>query len=166
MSIGVGFQNKLFCSFKERFWGNRKGWINFVTKNKKPNKYPVAFIYPEPKKNILLVFVAGQASLELGNWSDEQIYKDFDDFLGLFLDDDEYELEAVKMTRWQHDEHSFGSYCYNKVGTTKQHFKQLRQPIQNRFWFVGEHTSPDNFAFAHGAYETGVWAAQESMQFK
>lgn len=159
MSIGNGFQNKLFVSFKHPFWGGRKGWINFVLKGKKHNKYPVAFIYPTPKNNILLIFVAGKASIELGQWSDQQLFHDVDEFLSLFLDDDEYEIDQVKMTKWHLDEHSFGSYSYYKVGTKKEHYKQLRIPIQNRFWFVGEHTNPDNFAFAHGAYETGVWAA-------
>ena len=164
MSIGNGVANKLFCSFKEPFWGKRKGWINFVLKGKKYNKYPVAFIYPEPKNHILVVFVSGRASIELGQWSDEQIYKDFDEFISLFLDDDEYDLEQVKLTRWHLDEHAFGSYSYYKVGTTKQRYQQLRQPIQNRFWFIGEHTHPESFAFAHGAYETGVWAAQEALK--
>lgn len=163
-SIGNGIANKLFCSFKEPFWGKRKGWINFVLKGKKYNRYPVAFIYPEPKNHILVVFVAGKGSYELGQMSDEQIYKDFDEFLSLFLDDDEYDLEQVKLTRWHLDEHTFGSYSYYKVGTQKQHFQQLRQPLQNRFWFVGEHTNPENYAFAHGAYQTGVWAAQEALQ--
>ena len=92
-SIGNGIANKLYCSFKEPFWGKRKGWINFVLKGQKYNKYPVAFIYPEPKNHILVVFVAGKGSYELGQMSDEQIYKDFDEFLSLFLDDEEYDLE-------------------------------------------------------------------------
>lgn len=159
LSIGNGFQNKLFASFKYPFWGNRKGWINFVLKGKKHNKYPIAFIYPCPKNNILVIFVAGKASVELGQWSDQQIFNDLDEFLSLFLDDDEYELGETKMTTWHNDEHCFGSYSFYKVGTRKEHYQQLRKPIQNRFWFAGEHTHPENFAFAHGAYETGVWSA-------
>ncbi len=59
-----------------------------MLKGQKYNRYPVAFIYPSPKNNILIVFVSGRGSIELGQWSDEQIYKDFDEFISLFLDDD------------------------------------------------------------------------------
>jgi monoamine oxidase len=63
-SIGNGFQNKLFASFKEAFWGHRKGWINFVLEGKKHIKGPIAYIYPA-QNNILVIFVAGKASIEL-----------------------------------------------------------------------------------------------------
>ena len=69
-SIGNGSANKLFCSFKKPFWGNSKGWINFVLKGQKYNRYPVAFIYPEPKNHILIVFVAGKGSHELAQLTD------------------------------------------------------------------------------------------------
>ena len=32
-SIGSGIVNKLFCSFRKPFWGDKKGWMNFVMKN-------------------------------------------------------------------------------------------------------------------------------------
>jgi hypothetical protein len=69
---------------------------------------PIAFIYPCPKNNVLVIFVAGKASIELGQWSEQQIFKDVDEFLSLFLDDDEYDLEQTKMASWHLDEHCFG----------------------------------------------------------
>jgi len=68
------------------------------------------------------------------------------------------------MTRWHLDENSLGSYCCNKIGTKKEHFETLRKPIQNRFWFVGEHTHPKLASYAHGAFETGLWAADEVLK--
>lgn len=65
------------------------------------------------------------------------------------------------MSRWHKDEDSLGSYCYNKVGTKKQHFEQFRKPIKKTIWFVGEHTHPHLNSYAHGAYETGLWAGEE-----
>jgi hypothetical protein len=47
-----------------------------------------------------VIFVAGKASIELGQWSEQQIFNDVDEFLGLFLDDDEYDLDQAKMTSW------------------------------------------------------------------
>ncbi len=79
------------------------------------------------------------------------------------MDPSEIEIEDAKMSRWHKDEHSLGSYCYNRVGTKKEHFEQLRKPIQDRFWFIGEHTHPTLSSYAHGAYETGLWAAREAV---
>jgi len=33
-NIGNGYADKLFVSFEKPFWGNRTGWISFVTKNR------------------------------------------------------------------------------------------------------------------------------------
>ena len=53
-SIGSGIVNKLFCSFKKPFWGNKKGWMNFVMKNQKVSKFPLAFIVSDPKNHIIV----------------------------------------------------------------------------------------------------------------
>lgn len=52
-NIGIGIVNKLFCSFKKPFWGNKKGWMNFVMRNQKVSKFPLAFIVPNPKSHII-----------------------------------------------------------------------------------------------------------------
>ena len=69
-SIGNGSANKLFCSFKKPFWGNSKGWINFVLKGQKYNRFPHAFIYPEPKNHILMVYIGGKGSHEIAQLTD------------------------------------------------------------------------------------------------
>jgi monoamine oxidase len=110
------------------------------------------------------VFVAGKAGYELGEWSDNQIAKDFGKFLTNFVDQSEFQIEEAMMSRWHKDEDSLGSYCFNKVGTRVEHFEQFRKPIDNKLWFVGEHTHPKLSSYAHGAYETGLWGAQEVVE--
>jgi hypothetical protein len=68
--MGFGVANKIFASFSEPFWGERKGWINFIA-HKNANRYPVAFILPESKRNILMFFVSARQSIILGELSDE-----------------------------------------------------------------------------------------------
>lgn len=96
--------------------------------------------------------------------SNEQILKDFNQYLSHFFDNDEYQLDKVMFTKWHLDQHAFGSFSYYKVGTSKNHYELLTKPIQDRFWFVGEHTNSENYGFIHGAYETGVWAAKEALE--
>lgn len=163
-SIGMGNENKLFLHFSRPFWKAEQGYINFITKSKQ-NRYPIGFIYPNKEgKHILLVFIAGEAGNELAEWSDKQIMKDFSKFLTKFVDQSQFEIEDALMSRWHKDEDSLGSYCFNKVGTRKEHFEQFRKPIHNKLWFVGEHTHPTLSSYAHGAYETGLWAAQEVVE--
>ena len=115
--------------------------MNFVMKNQKVGKFPVAFIVPEPKNHIIVFEVGITACLELGKMADQQIFKEFDNYLSLFIKREQYQLEQVMMTKWHLDENTFGCYAYSKVGTTTDHFNQLRKPVQKRFWFIGEHTN-------------------------
>lgn len=65
------------------------------------------------------------------------------------------------MTSWDTDQFSFGSYSFYKVGTTIEDIIELRHPIDNKIWFIGEHTHPRYASMTHGAYQTGQWAAEE-----
>jgi monoamine oxidase len=39
----------------------------------------------------------------------------------------------------------------------------LAQPVDERLFFAGEACSPDSFSTAHGAYQTGVAAAEAAL---
>jgi len=74
--LGVGNMNRLYVSFTNRFWGNRKGWLNFVTKSTETNRYPVALIVNSIEKNILCFFLAGEGSREVHKLNNDEIAKD------------------------------------------------------------------------------------------
>ncbi len=69
--------------------------------------------------------------------SDEQIQNDFITFLRKFLPNEDLSIKAFKVTRWDKDAFSLGSYSYNKVGTTPNDYSSLRNPIDDKIWFVG-----------------------------
>lgn len=70
-------------------------------------------------------------------------------------------MKDVYLTSWYTDVDSLGSYSYWKVGTEKKHFATLRESIDNKIWFVGEHCNEEENACVHSAYQTGIWAAEE-----
>ena len=39
----------------------------------------------------------------------------------------------------------------------------LRKPVKNSLWLVGEHCYCEHIGTAHGAFQTGIWAAEDSM---
>jgi monoamine oxidase len=72
-------------------------------------------------------------------------------------------LSAVAESAWAHDPYALGSYSYGCPGAAASR-AALAVPIDERLFFAGEHTSPHDFSTAHGAYRTGVRAADEAMK--
>lgn len=67
-------------------------------------------------------------------------------------------------SRWGSDQFTNGAYSYTAVGTQMRHFDDLAEPLGNKVFFAGEHTHRDYFSTAHGAYLSGIRAAQEIIE--
>lgn len=68
------------------------------------------------------------------------------------------------MTRWDTDPFALGSYTHFAVGSNMETTRRLRKHIAERLWMVGEHCYGEHIGCAHGAYQTGVWAADEIVR--
>ncbi|HXC91135.1 MAG TPA: FAD-dependent oxidoreductase [Stellaceae bacterium] len=67
-------------------------------------------------------------------------------------------ISPLAATAWLHDPWSRGSYSYAMPGHSGDR-ATLAAPVDERLFFAGEATSPNFFSTAHGAYMTGVAAA-------
>jgi monoamine oxidase len=67
-------------------------------------------------------------------------------------------LTPLAATRWRAEPHIHGSYSHAKVGAAPQR-AVLAEPVDSRLFFAGEACSRVDFSTAHGAYETGIAAA-------
>ena len=67
-------------------------------------------------------------------------------------------IRPLRMTAWGQDRHIRGSYSYAKPGAAAMRGR-LAEPVDERLFFAGEAVSPERFTTAHGAYETGIAAA-------
>ena len=55
-----------------------------------------------------------------------------------------------------------GSYSFVTVGQNQEEWsEELRGAVGGKVWLVGEYLSPKMNGCASGAFETGVWAAEE-----
>ena len=80
-------------------------------------------------------------------------------------------LEA-HITRWGADPYCFGSYSFDRVGSSAVHRAALRAPepepgcpeLGARLFFAGEACSVDAAQCVHGAFETGEDAAGEVLR--
>lgn len=83
-----------------------------------------------------------------------------DELSGLFGRDLAARLRPVTATRWALDPYALGSYSHALPGFTEAR-KVLAEPVEGRIFFAGEACSRHDFSTAHGAYATGIAAAEQ-----
>jgi monoamine oxidase len=72
-------------------------------------------------------------------------------------------LRPLVATGWSKDRWALGSYSHALPGKAASR-RILAQPIDGRLFFAGEACSAESFSTAHGAYETGVAAADAALR--
>ncbi len=82
-----------------------------------------------------------------------------DEFASVFGSDVRKRLHLVAVSAWGADPFARGSYSYAQVGKADAR-AALAQPVDGRLFFAGEACSARDFSTAHGAYATGVAAAE------
>ena len=72
-------------------------------------------------------------------------------------------LHPIAASAWARDPFARGSYSYARVGCADQR-AVLAAPVDDRLFFAGEACSLNDFSTAHGAWRTGVKAAEAVME--
>jgi len=80
----------------------------------------------------------------------------------LFGNDIRRQLAPLASTAWLQDPWARGSYSYARPGHAEDR-AVLAAPVDNRVFFAGEATSPNFFSTAHGAYISGLAAAEAAL---
>ena len=80
----------------------------------------------------------------------------------LFGNDIRRQIAPLASTAWLHDPWARGSYSYALPGHADDR-ALLAAPVDDRLFFAGEACSPNFFSTAHGAYMTGVAAAEATL---
>lgn len=151
--------NKVIVSLQSQFWGNSSKLLNFLSNKTYYNKYEEAYVVSQaPKPNLLMFFVAGNRSLDANKLTNDLLIKDLELNLHNFVSNPI--VKNYTLTRWEEDENTLGSYSYFAVGTTRQHFRDLRTPVNDKLWLVGEHAHPRLASNVHGAYDSGRLGAE------
>src|SRR5207245_2633931 len=82
--------------------------------------------------------------------------------LGVGDNDIRRQIAPLASTAWLHDPWARGSYSYALPGHAGDR-ALLAAPVDDRLFFAGEACSPNFFSTAHGAYMTGVAAAEAAL---
>jgi monoamine oxidase len=80
----------------------------------------------------------------------------------LFGNDIRRQIAPLASTAWLHDPWARGSYSYALPGHADDR-ALLAAPVDDRLFFAGEACSSNFFSTAHGAYMTGVAAAEAAL---
>jgi len=85
-----------------------------------------------------------------------------DELVAVFGADVRRQVEAIAESSWRTDPFIRGAYSHAGVGQAGAR-AILAEPVAERLFFAGEACSPHAFSTAHGAYETGVAAAEAAL---
>ena len=158
--LDMGVLNKVYLKFPEVFWdeefeeiaymGEQVGewcdWLNFV---------------PYIGEPVLMAFHGGAKGYALEELSDDEIIAGAMKTLRVIYGDSIPEPEGFLITRWGKDPLAFGSYSHIPPFASGEDYDALFEPVDDVLYFAGEATSREYPATVHGAYLSGVAAAED-----
>ncbi len=112
---------------------------------------------------VIEAFFGGDCAEALEH-QDDRAAADFaiGELAGLLGNDWRLRLQPLARTRWRAEPWIRGSYSHAQVGRAGAR-QILAAAHDDRLFFAGEACSPTDFSTAHGAYESGIAAAEEAL---
>ncbi len=159
--IGVGHINKLALKFEKPFWQTDRDFIGYVSKRK--GEFPLFLDWAHAAGKPYLISILGNEfsksiekhdNTELAIMSHQVLYK---------LYDKATVPTEVLFSRWGSEKYSKGAFSYLPAGVEMVNRDYLAQP-EKRVYFAGEHTTREGAGTAHGAYLSGIRAANWIME--
>ncbi|KHN38359.1 Putative polyamine oxidase 2 [Glycine soja] len=155
--IGVGIENKIILHFKNVFWPNVE-FLGVVAETSYGCSYFLN-LHKATGRPVLVYMPAGQLAKDIEKMSDEAAANFAFMQLKKILPDASSPIQYL-VSRWGTDINTLGSYSYDAVGKPHDLYEKLRVPVDNLF-FAGEATSMLYTGSVHGAYSTGMMAAED-----
>ncbi|CAH9072906.1 unnamed protein product [Cuscuta epithymum] len=155
--LGIGIENKIALHFGEIFWPNVE-FLGVVAETTYECSYFLN-LHKATGHPVLVYMPAGQLARDVEKMSDEDAAKLAFSQLKRILPNASEPIQYL-VSHWGRDENSLGSYSYDTVGKSHDMYERLRIPVDNLF-FAGEATSIDYPGSVHGAYSTGLMAAED-----
>lgn len=155
--LGVGIENKVALHFERVFWPNVE-FLGVVAETSYGCSYFLN-LHKATGHAVLVYMPAGQLAKDIERMSDEAAANFAFIQLKKILPD-AFDPIQYLVSHWGTDVNSLGSYSYDTVGKPHDLYERLRIPVDNLF-FAGEATSSDYPGSVHGAYSTGLMAAED-----
>jgi len=155
--LGVGNENKIALRFSTVFWPNVEV-LGMVAQTSYACGYFLN-LHKATGHPILVYMAAGRGAYDIEKLSGEEAVK----FVMLQLQKmlpDATEPVQYLVSRWGTDPNSLGSYSCDLVEKPADLYERFRAPVDN-LYFAGEAASADHSGSVHGAYTSGIIAAED-----
>ena len=158
--IGMNCVNKFLLTWDTAFWDNTQ-YICYTPETKDKFNYFVNLNKFHPTSNALMTFAYAEYARQTESMTDAQITDEIMLHLRDIYGNGIPNPTNLLRTKWNTNQHSFGSYSYTAIGTEMQHFEDLAEEVNDQLFFAGEHTEVDYFSTVHGAYLSGLREANK-----
>ncbi|KAL9357794.1 hypothetical protein Peur_051047 [Populus x canadensis] len=155
--LGVGIENKIVLNFEQVFWPKVE-FLGVVAETSYGCSYFLN-LHKATGHPVLVYMPAGKLARDIEKMSDEAAANFAFMQLKKILPDASAPIQYL-VSRWGSDINSLGSYSYDTVGKPHELYERLRIPVDNLF-FAGEATSVSYPGSVHGAFSTGLMAAED-----
>lgn len=163
-NIGMGVLNKLVLKFPRKFWPDTD-WLGYVSERKGfwAEWLDLSRHTGQP---ILIAFNAAEYGREVEQLTDAEQVAQALQILRVMFGAEVPEPESYVITRWASDPFALGSYTYLRPGGSGADRETLAAPVDNKLFFAGEATSQEYLSTVHGAWLSGLRAANEILNNK
>ncbi len=155
--LGIGIENKIILHFENVFWPNVE-FLGVVAETSYGCSYFLN-LHKAAGHPVLVYMPSGRLAKDIEKMSDEAAANFAFMQLKKILPDASSPIQYL-VSRWGTDINSLGSYSYDSVGKPHDLYERLRVPVDNLF-FAGEATSMSYPGSVHGAFSTGMMAAED-----
>jgi monoamine oxidase len=161
-NLGMGLLDKLYLRFDRVFWPVAPDLLGYVSERK--GEWIETFnLYKYLDAPILLCFNAATYGRALETFPDSEIVARAMRVLRTMFGADIPDPVAYSLTRWASDPFAGGSYSYLPPGATTADREALAEPVGERLFFAGEAASNYHPATVHGAFVSGLRAAEKLL---
>ena len=159
-NLPMGILNKIGVLFKQgTFKENDIGWYVALTDTNDNDKSQIiSFEIRKKEKEHMIFFFGGEKGLDVENFPDKY-YKIITSFIknqfGNLIGNN---IKEIIHTSWGKDPFTKGSYSFALPGHSSER-ELLKKSLEKKVYFAGEATIKSYYGTCHGAYISGVNAA-------
>lgn len=161
-ALEMGIMNKVFLKFEENFWYEDAYFLEFL---KEDYSNVIEFFSPTPTglDNILVAVLAGHHAKRIETMSDAEVEElVMSDLKGMFGNNIPSPT-AITRTAWHSDPLALGAYPHLKPAKKMTVCDTIANDLDMKVFFAGDFVVKEYLATAHGAYISGIRAAQKIM---
>lgn len=160
--LAMGVLNKVYLKFPEVFWDEEVEGFGYIGEELGEWNDWLSFV-PYIDQPVLMAFHGGSKGFALEELSDEEIISGAMKTLRVIYGDEIPEPQGYLITRWGKDPLAFGSYSHIPPFASGDDLDALFESVDDVLYFAGEATHREFPGTVHGAYLSGIAAAQEIL---